>query len=115
MAKKSAPVTKAMTKTEIIKDITESTGLTKKDVTAVFEVLGEVVSRHVSKKGVGQFTMPGLFKIKIREVAARKAQKNKEVRNPRTGEVEVKDIPAKPATRKVKILPLKGLKDMALK
>ena len=64
------------------------------------------------KKGaVGQFTLPGLLKVKTVKKPARKAQKG--VPNPfRPG--ELMDVAAKPATTKVKVLPLKRLKDMAL-
>jgi nucleoid DNA-binding protein len=99
-----------MTKSQIFAEIAESTELSKKDVSAVFEALGDVVERHFKKRGAGQFTLPGLLKIKTRKVPARPAQKN--VPNPfKPGEFT--DRPAKPASTKVKILPLKKLKDMA--
>ncbi len=111
MARKRTAVKKQMTKSEIFGEIAENCELTKREVSAVFEELGGIVERHVKKGGVGQFTLPGLLKVKTVKKAARKAQKG--VPNPfRPG--ELMDVAAKPATTKVKVLPLKRLKDMAL-
>ncbi len=111
MAKKTSPVRKAMTKSEVFSEIAEGTELAKKDVAAVFSELEAIMNRHVRKGAVGQFTLPGLLKVKTVKKPARKAQKG--VPNPfRPG--ELMDVAAKPATTKVKILPLKKLKDMAL-
>lgn len=104
------PVSKAMNKTEIYKDIAESTGLSKKQVGEVFDTLGSVVSRHIRKGAAGVFTLPGLLKIKAVKKPAAAARKN--VPNPfKPG--ELMNIPAKPASIKVKALPLKKLKEMA--
>ncbi len=111
MAKKTA-VTKAMTKTQLHAELAETTGLTKKQVGSVLEALAGVVEGHVKKKGPGTFTLPGLLKIKTVKKPAQKAKKG--VPNPfKPG--ELMDVAAKPATTKVKILPLKALKEMALK
>ena len=111
MAKKSSPVKEQMTKSQMFAEISENTGLTKKQVTAVFEELSGLIDRHIKKKAIGQFTLPGLLKIKTVKRPARPAQKN--VPNPfRPG--ELMDVAAKPATTRVKILPLKKVKDMAL-
>jgi nucleoid DNA-binding protein len=112
MAKKNtSPVSEPMNRSALYSQIAESTGLSSKQVKAVFEELASAISRHVSKRGVGVFTLPGLLKIKTVKKPARKAQKG--VPNPfRPG--ELMDVAAKPATVKVKALPLKKLKDMAL-
>jgi len=108
---KSAVVKEAMTKTQILSEIAENTGLSKKDVAAVFDQLSDVIERHIKKRGPGQFTLPGLLKIKTVKKPARKPRKG--VPNPfRPG--ELMDIPAKPASIKIKVLPLKKLKEMAL-
>ena len=100
-----------MTKTQLYAEIAENTGLAKKDVAAVFDELAVAVERHVKKGAVGQFTLPGLLKIKTVKKPARKAQKG--VPNPfRPG--ETMDGAAKPASVQVKALALKKLKDMAL-
>lgn len=111
MAKRSTtPVaSKPMTKNEIFKEIAATTGISRKDVSKVFEELGYVVERHIKKKAIGSFTLPGLLKIKAVLKPARKAQKA--VPNPfKPG--ELMDVPARPAMMKVKVLPLKKLKQM---
>lgn len=100
-----------MTKTEVLNEISTNTGLSKKEVSAVLEELGIVIERHIKKRAVGEFTLPGLLKIKTVKKPAQKAKKG--VPNPfRPG--ETMDVAAKPASTKVKVLPLKKLKDMAL-
>lgn len=111
----AAPAVKAirepMTKTGLYGAIAEKTGLSKKDVGAVFDELTNIVNGHIKKRSAGTFTLPGLLKIVTVKKPARKAQKN--VPNPfRPG--ETMDIAAKPATTVVKVRPLKKLKDMAL-
>ncbi len=112
MAKKKTPaLTKPMNKTQLLAEIAENTGIPKKDVVAVLDELGAVINRHVKKRGVGSFILPGLLKIKTVNKPARKAQKG--VPNPfKPG--ELMDVAAKPASTAVKVLPLKGLKDMVL-
>ncbi len=97
-------------KTQIINTLAESTGLSRKDVTNVLNGLGNLIQAHVKPRSCGIFRLPGLFRISVVKKPASKARKG--VPNPfRPGETI--DIAAKPASRKVKILPLKGLKDMA--
>ncbi len=108
-ARSTTAVKKAFTKTELLMNLSESTGLGKKEIGTLFADLAGIVERHVKKQAVGQFTLPGLLKIKTRKIPAKKARKN--VPNPfKPG--ELMDVKAKPACIKVKILPLKGLKSM---
>lgn len=110
-ASSTGAVASPFTKTQLFSEIAEGTGLSKKEVSSVFEELNTIVERHVKKKGCGMFTLPGLLKIKSRKVPARPAKKN--VPNPfKPG--EMMDIKAKPATVKVKVTPLKRLKDMVI-
>ena len=107
--KKASAVSKPMNKSQIVQDIAESTELSRKQVNSVFEQLGTVIERHIKKGAAGQFTLPGLLKIKAVKKPAQPARKN--VPNPfKPG--EFMDIPAKPASVKVKSLPLKRLKEM---
>lgn len=76
---------KAMTKGEMIATIAETTGLTKKDIDAVYAALINVVTEQ-AKKPVG-FTLPGLGKISVADRSARTG------RNPATG--ATMEIPAK--------------------
>lgn len=107
MAKKSASIASPLNKSQILADISTTTGLAKRDVGKVVEELAGVIERHIGKKGPGQFTLPGLFKIKTIRKPATKARKGI---NPFTKE-EV-TFKAKPARIVIKIRPLKKLKDM---
>lgn len=99
-----------LTKAQIINTLAESTGLSRKDVTSVLNGLGNLIQAHVKPRSCGMFRLPGLFRIAVVKRPASKARKG--VPNPfRPG--ETMDIAARPASRKVRILPLKGLKDMA--
>ena len=109
--RKTPAIKKKYTKTDILNEISENTLLSKKDVTAVLEELSVLIERHVKKRAIGEFTLPGLLKIKSVARPARPARKN--VPNPfRPG--EMMDIPRKPASIRVKVLPLKKLKEFAL-
>ena len=109
--KVAGPVSKKYTKTEILNEIAGNTSLTKKQVGAVIDELSAVIQRHIRKSAVGEFTLPGLLKIKSVVRPARPARKG--VPNPfKPG--ELMDIPKKPATTRVKVLPLKKLKEFAL-
>ena len=107
--KKATALKEVMTKTQLLEQLAENTGLSKKDVAAVLDELGVAIERHIKKRAIGTFALPGLLKIKTVRKPARKAQKG--VPNPfRPG--ETMDIAAKPASTQVKVLPLKKLKDM---
>lgn len=102
---------KAMSKTELVGKIADATELTKRDVSSVLESLAGQIERSLGRRGPGVFTLPGLVKIEKKKVPARKARKN--VPNPfKPG--EMMDIAAKPASTKVKVRPLKNLKDMVM-
>ena len=106
---KAAATKKPPTKTEILNDIADATGLAKKDVAAVLEALGEQIKKSLGRRGAGAFTIPGLLKIERKRVPARAAKKG--VPNPfKPG--ELMDVAARPASNKVKVRPLKNLKDM---
>lgn len=101
-------IAEPMTKTQIVTQISETTGLTKKDVNAVFDELAVVMEGHLKKRGAGQFTLPGLIKVVTQKKPATKARKGI---NPFTGQETT--FAAKPARTVVKVRPLKKLKDMA--
>ena len=102
-------LTEAMTKTQMLSEIADNTELTKRQVSSVFDALESVIERHIKKGAVGMCTVPGLMKIKTIKKPAQKARKN--VPNPfRPG--ELMDVKSKPASIRVKVLPLKKLKDM---
>jgi nucleoid DNA-binding protein len=106
--KAGAAPKKPPTKSEIYSKIADDTGLTKKDVAAVFESLSGQIKKNLGGRGgPGIFTVPGLMKMKVVKKPARKARMGI---NPFTKEEQM--FKAKPASKAVKILPLKGLKDM---
>lgn len=107
-AKALPQVKERFSKTELLAHIAESTGLSKKDVTAVVDSLGAVIEAHINKKGPGEFVLPGLLKIATVKKPAKKARKGI---NPFTGEETT--FKAKPASVAVKIRPLKKLKAAA--
>ena len=110
-SRKTPAIQKKYTKTEILNEIAQNTDLSKKQVAAVLDELGILIERHIKKRAVGEFTLPGLLKVKSVVRPARPARKG--VPNPfRPG--ELMDIPRKPATTRVKVLPLKKLKEFAL-
>lgn len=109
-AKKTTAITEKYTKTAIVAEIAANTELTKKQVDAVLSELTDIIERHIKKRAVGEFTLPGLLKIKAVKKPAQPARKN--VPNPfKPG--EFMDIAKKPASTRVKILPLKKLKEFA--
>ena len=110
MATKKTAIKERYNKSQILSDISESTGLTRKEVSSVLDELTELLERHIKKRGCGEFVLPGLLKIVTKKKPARKARKN--VPNPfKPG--ELMDVPAKPATTQVKVRPLKKLKEFA--
>jgi nucleoid DNA-binding protein len=104
---KTTAVKAKMSKTAIVSDIAESTELSRAQVTAVLEELEVLIERHIKKRAVGEFTLPGLLKIKSVKRPATKARMG---RNPATGEEIL--IGPKPASIRVRVTPLKKLKEM---
>lgn len=105
--KKATAIKEPMTKTQLVTELSENTELSKKEVQTVLDELANIIDRHVTKRGAGQFTLPGMLKVKVVRKPATKARKGI---NPFTGEETV--FKAKPARNVVKILPLKKMKDM---
>ncbi len=100
---------KPPTKTEILTNIANATDLTKKQVADVMEALAKEIKKNLGPRGPGAFAIPGLLKIEKKRVPARPAKKG--VPNPfRPG--ELMDVAARSAFNKVKVRPLKNLKDM---
>ena len=106
--RKTSPLKEPMTKAQLVESLSESTGLEKKQVRSVLDELSGVIERHVKRRAVGSFTLPGILKIKVVRKPARKARK---MTNPFNGE-EI-TVPAKSASRGLKVQALSGLKRMA--
>ncbi len=103
------PIKDALSKSALIEHLATQADVEKKQVKAVLAALETAMFGSVHKKGLGSFTLPGLFKVTSVKVPAKPRRKGK---NPFTGEEQV--FAAKPATVKVKVRPLKKLKDAAL-
>lgn len=102
-------ITEKLRKSDIYAMIAESTELSKKQVSQVFDQFHGLIERSLAKRGVGEFTLPNLCKIKMVKKPAVKARKGI---NPFTGEETT--FKAKPARNVVKIRPLKKLKEMVI-
>jgi DNA-binding protein HU-beta len=98
---------KALTKSAMFQELATATGLTKKQVTEVFDALTDLIKKQLGKKGPGILTLPGL--LKLRRVAT-KAKPARQGKNPLTGEAIT--IKAKPAGVSVRARALKNLKEM---
>ena len=98
---------KARTKSEIFRQISDTTGLARKDIVSVFEEMTSLMKKDLGRRGPGVFTVPGLIKCRVVKKPATKARKGV---NPFTGEEMM--FKAKPARKVVKTTALKGLKDL---
>ena len=105
--KKAASAKKPMTKSELMTALSDSSGLSKKEIASLFDDLANLIGKSLGKRGPGVFTIPGLSKIRVVRKPATKARKGI---NPFTKEETI--FKAKPARNVVKITPLKALKDM---
>lgn len=103
------PIKAAFNKTTLAAHLAENSGVEPKAVKAVMAALEATTLASMSKKGIGEFTLPGLLKVIAQKVPAKKKRFGK---NPFTGQEQW--FPAKPATVKVKVRPLKKLKDSVL-
>jgi nucleoid DNA-binding protein len=116
VAKKAAPVKKSgapiqqkMPKGQIVTSLAESSGLTKKQISAVLDEYDSLIERSIKKRSVGEFTIPGIMKIYTVNQPARKASVRPDPFNPG----QMMNVKAKPASIRVKIRPLKKLKEFA--
>jgi nucleoid DNA-binding protein len=97
-----------MTKGQIVTEIATKTGLKRKEVAAVFDVLSKLAQKELGKKGPGEFAiLPGMVKAKVRTKKAIPAGK---WINPFTKQEEIRK--AKPAKRVVRLAALKALKQI---
>lgn len=103
------PVKETLTKSALINLLAEQNDLPRKTAAAVYATLEGVFLGSVHPRGVGEFSLPGLLKVSLRKVPARRA--GTLVRNPATGEM-MKGA-AKPASVRVKIRALSKLKTAA--
>jgi nucleoid DNA-binding protein len=96
-----------MSKSDLFSSLATMTGLSRKQVSAIFDTLIDEVAQGLDKNGPGAFVIPGLIKLRV---VNKPAQPEREGINPFTKEPTV--FKAKPARNVVKALPLKKLKEM---
>ncbi|MGF6923177.1 HU family DNA-binding protein [Paraburkholderia sp. 40] len=115
VAKKSAaaaplkPIKDSFTKASLTIHLAERSGVEPKAAKALMAALEETLLASIHKKGAKEFTLPGLLKVVAQDVPAKKKRFGKD---PFTG--EDKWFAAKPASVRLKVRPLKKLKDAAL-
>jgi nucleoid DNA-binding protein len=100
---------KRLSKAQIYSELAETTELPKKKVAEFFDALTDLMKKQLTGRGPGEFVFPGLLKVRV---VKRGPTKDRPGRNPQTGEPMI--IKGKPASKRVKATPLKGLKEMVL-
>lgn len=103
------PIKTAFNKSSLVAHLAEMAAVEVKAVKAVIASLEATIMASLHKKGLGAFTLPGLLKINVINVPAKKKRVGID---PFTKQERV--FAAKPATVKVKTRALKKLKDAAL-
>lgn len=98
---------KPMNKTEVLAAMCEATGLTKQQVVGFFDALSGLIKKNLNEEGPGVFVLPELLQIKVVRKPATEERKGI---NPFTKQEMI--IKAKPASKAVKVVALKGLKTM---
>ncbi|WP_104657869.1 HU family DNA-binding protein [Ralstonia insidiosa] len=103
------PLKGTFNKSSLVSHLAEQAQVDAKAVKAVLLHLENTIVGALHKKGAGEFTLPGLFKVVSVKVPATKRRFGK---NPFTGQEQW--FEAKPATVRVKVRALKKVKDAAL-
>ncbi|GAB4038108.1 MAG: hypothetical protein Fur0014_06500 [Rubrivivax sp.] len=103
------PIKTVFNKSTLAAHVAQTAGVEPKAAKAVLAALESTMLASVSKKGLGAFTMPGLFKVTVVNVPAKKARKGID---PFTKQERM--FAAKPASVKIKVRALKKVKDAAL-
>ena len=102
------PIKTALNKTSLAAHLAEASAVDVKSVRAVVAALEATILASVNKKGLGSFTLPGLLKVNVVAVPAKKKRTGID---PFTKQERV--FAAKPASVKIKTRALKKLKDAA--
>ena len=102
------PIKTAFNKSSLVAHLVEAAGVDAKSVKAVIAALEAAMLASVNKKGLGSFTLPGLLKVNVINVPAKKKRTGID---PFTKQERV--FAAKPASVKIKTRALKKLKDAA--
>jgi nucleoid DNA-binding protein len=105
MAEKTS---KPMTKSLVYQELAGETGLSRKQVSEVFDALVKLIKRELGKKGPGVFALPSLLKLTLKRKPATKAHTKPDPFHPG----QMMQVKAKPASNVVKARPLKSLSEM---
>ena len=92
---------------EVFRTIAQHVGIHRRDVAAVFHVMGSLIKADLSRSGSGVFKVPGLMRITVKR---KPATKERQGINPFTKEPMT--FKAKPARNVVRVRPLQALKAM---
>lgn len=105
------PIREKLTKSALVTLLAEKNEISRKQASEVLGTLEAAMLGSVHPSGAGEFILPGVLKVTLRKVPARKA--GTMIRNPATGEM----VPAaaKPASVRVKVRALSKLKAAATK
>jgi nucleoid DNA-binding protein len=109
-AQAGRPIKDTLTKSALINLISDQNDIPRDTAKGVLATIEDALLGSVHPRGAGEFTLPGLLKVTLRKVPARKA--GTMIRNPATGEMMAGA--AKPASVRVKIRALSKLKTAAL-
>jgi len=96
---------KPLTKSQFLNEVAEAAGLKRKDIANVLIAITALAKKELNKKGLLQ--IPGFVKIKV---VKKPATKQREGINPFTKEKIT--IKAKPASKAVRVRPVKALKEL---
>lgn len=102
------PIKEVLGKSGLVEYITGTCDVMAKDVRAVLAALEGAVIGSVNKNGARMFILPGLLKVTVASIPAKPKRKGI---NPFTKQEQW--FAAKPASVRVKVRPLKKLKDAA--
>jgi nucleoid DNA-binding protein len=102
------PIKTVFNKTSLMTHLAEVAAVELKAVKAVIASLEATILASINKKGLGAFTLPGLLKVNVQNVPAKKKRTGID---PFTKQERV--FAAKPASVKIKTRALKKLKDAA--
>jgi nucleoid DNA-binding protein len=97
---------KRMTKTEFVATLSKKTGLTKKQAASALDTINVIIAGQLGKRGPGEVLFPGLLKFNVVNKPASPQHKGI---NPFTKQPMI--YKAKPASKVIKVRPLKALKD----
>jgi hypothetical protein len=108
MADKTTETSKPMSKSAVYQELAQATGLERKQVVDVLEALENLMKEQLGDSGPGAFTLFEMIKIRREVTPARKAGSKPNPFKPG----EMMEVKPREAQTKMKVVVLKGLKDL---